>query len=154
MRSREVSYWNRAWEPFLTTRNPVVTYDPTEEGTTNTNLPPHLNVNLSHFIKPTQQWLHLSVRGAFSHMGLTKWQSKQLKINPVIPKTSFSESKLKVLLKTFLKGQPGWAMEGTHNHLKTHQGDKRNLAKHSILIHRKDARDNTSPVLLWTEPTI
>lgn len=76
VRSREVSYWNRAWEPFLTTRNPVVTYDPTEEGTTNTNLPPHLNINLSHFIKPTQQWLHLSVRGAFSHMGLTKWQSK------------------------------------------------------------------------------
>lgn len=36
-------------------------------------------------------------------------------------------------------------MEGTDNYLKTHKRDKRNLAKHSILIHRKDAREKITP---------
>lgn len=35
-------------------------------------------------------------------------------------------------------------MEGTDNYLKMHQRDKRNLAKHSILIHHKEARENIS----------
>lgn len=113
--SREVNFWNRAWEPFFTTRNSVVTHDPIDERTTNPNLPPHLDVNLSYFIKTVQQ-----------------------------PCLCFQRLRLKYLLKTFLEGLPGWGMEGTDNYLKTHQRDKRNLAKHSILIRRKEARENIS----------
>lgn len=35
-----------------------------------------------------------------------------------------------------------------------HHRDRRNLSKHSFLIHRKDAKENTSPEVLWTKPTI
>lgn len=65
---------------FAQTRNPIVTYDPKDEGTTNPNLPPHLDVNLSenlsHFIKTAQQ-----------------------------PRLCFQ--RIKYLLKTFLEGLPG-----------------------------------------------